>query len=54
MLLYKSLFACGCGEGFEGCGAVCYDEPAGAEFDAAEVAYDDDEGVAEILRDDLP
>ena len=53
-LLYETLCACGSGEGLAGGGAVCYYESAGAELDASEIAYDDYEDVAEVLRDDLP
>ena len=43
----------GGGDGFSGGGAVGYDEAAGAEFDATEVADDDDEDVGQVVGVDL-
>lgn len=43
----------GGGDGFGGGGAVGYDEAAGAEFDATEVADDDDEDVGQVVGVDL-
>ena len=43
----------GGGDGFSGGGAVGYDEAAGAEFDATEVADDDDENVGQVVGVDL-
>ena len=44
----------GGGDGFGGGGAVGYDEAAGAEFDATEVADDDDEDVGQVVGVGLP
>lgn len=48
-----AFFDAGGGDGFGGGGAVGYDEAAGAEFDAAEVANDDDEDVGQVVGVDL-
>ena len=48
-----AFFDAGGGDGFGGGGAVGYDEAAGAEFDAAEVADDDDEDVGQVVGVDL-
>ena len=48
-----AFFDAGGGDGFGGGGAVGYDEAAGAEFDATEVADDDDEDVGQVVGVDL-
>lgn len=48
-----AFFDVGGGDGFGGGGAVGYDEAAGAEFDATEVADDDDEDVGQVVGVDL-
>lgn len=48
-----AFFDAGGGDGFGGGGAVGYDEAAGAEFDAAEVADDNDEDVGQVVGVDL-